>query len=178
MVLQVACRGCCAIVEASDNNALAVLKAIALLQLTSAHVKQLQDASKSAPTDSNPSTDAGQGSSAASTGPQGFLAALQPCINILAGVLSQVPVQALRSQAAVALHQLLQALPQRTCTACLQQLLAGSAYAVAGAGDAVAGAGDAIAGAVVHPEVAALLMQEVRSLLVTATPGKHIRHDV
>jgi hypothetical protein len=28
----------------------------------------------------------------------------------------------------------------------------------------------------VHPEVAALLMQEVRCLLVTAAPGKDIRH--
>jgi hypothetical protein len=158
MLLQVACQGCCAIVEASDNNALAILKAVALLQLTSAHVKQLQDSSNSKPTDSNHLTDAGQVQTAASRGVQGFLAALQPCINILAGIMSQVPVQALRSQAAVALHQLLQALPQQTCFECLQQLLAGSA--------------DAGAGAAVHPEVAALVMQEVRSLLVTSAPGK------
>lgn len=76
-------------------------------------------------------------------------------MTLLAGVISQAHVQALRSQAAVALQQVLQALPQRLSYACLQQLLA--AEAPDGG---------------VHPEVAALLVQEVRSLLANSTAGE------
>jgi hypothetical protein len=74
---------------------------------------------------------------------------------LLAGVISQAPVHALRVQASVALQQVLQALPHSVSHACLQQMLAGE------------GAGGAL-----HPEVAALLMQEVRGLLANSAAGK------
>lgn len=83
------------------------------------------------------------------------VADLQPCVTLLAGVISHAPVHALRAQASVALQQVLQALPQSVSHACLQQMLAGGA-----------------AGGALHPEVAALLMQEVRGLLANSTAGE------
>jgi hypothetical protein len=144
-------------VAAADNNILAVLKAVALLQLTAAHAKQLQyDTTGSTlhiDTPVHQTTGPAQ-ASAASPDMRHLLQDLQPCVMLLTGVISRAPVQALRSQAAVALQQTLQALPQPTSYACLQQLLSGGAP-----------------GSEVHPEAAALLLQEVRGLMASASTG-------
>lgn len=159
--LQLACRWGVAVSETLDGNVLAILKAVALLQLAAAHAKQLCTADGQ-PSSSRPAVGASldadgpvdpEQTSAASTATL-LLPDLQPCITMLAGVMSQAPAQVLRTQASLTLQQLLQALPQPVCYACLQQLLAGGA-----------------AGSQVHAEVAALLLQEVRALLVNATPG-------
>jgi hypothetical protein len=153
--MQLACRWCCAMVEAADNNILAILKAVALLQLAAAHAKQLQgDRTGSTLHTDTPvhQTDGPAQASAASTDTRHLLQDLQPCVMLLTGVMSQAPVQALRSQAAVALEQVLQALPQPTSYACLQQLLSGGAP-----------------GGEIYPEVAALLLQEVRGLMASST---------
>jgi hypothetical protein len=140
---------------------LAILKAIALLQLTSAHAKQLctADSQRSTAAPAPPVQDSEQSSpeqqpSADITARQ-LLVDLQPCVTMLASVMSQAPAQVLRTQASLALQQLLQALPQPVCYACLQQLLHAGGTA----------------GGTVHPEVAALLLQEVRALLVNCTTG-------
>lgn len=155
--MQLACRWGCAMVEASDNNILAVIKAIALLQLAAAHAKQLQDDNAGSTCHMDTpvhQTDGPPQASAASTDTRHLLQDLQPCVMLLTGVTSQAPVQALRTQAAVALQQVLQALPQPASDACLQQLLSGGAP-----------------GGDLHPEVAALLLQEVRGLMVSTSTG-------
>jgi hypothetical protein len=83
---------------------------------------------------------------------------------LLAGVASHAPLQLLRSQASLALQQVLTGLPPRVAHACLQQLLSSSGGG--GSGDGCGG-GSSSAGQqqqpdALHPEVAALLMQEVR----------------
>lgn len=201
--VQLSCRWCCAMVEASDNSALCIIKGIALLQLTAAHARHLQCTSTKsnssispspAPSTPAPDTHMGAHSSTsqeasgscrsqqqqqqlqshapqeivrgggASAGPHAaagrLIPDLRPCIGLLAGVISQVPAQALRSQAALALQQVLQALPSDVCYACLQQLLLQE------------GPG----GGHLHPEVAALLMQEVRGQLARSGTGKHAAH--
>lgn len=162
--LQLAARWSCAVVEASETNILLILKAIALLQLATGHARHLQAdpstaAGSSAGTSQAPAPASAESiqPSAVSTDARQLLVDLQPCVMLLAAVISQAPVQALRSQAAVALQQVLQALPQPLSYACLQQLLVGEAP-----------------DGCVHPEVAALLMQEVRSLLANSTAGERL----
>lgn len=142
--MQLACQWCCAVVDESDNNILAILKALALLQLAASHANALHDVTIT-------STPASSGDTAAQPAAEAeqLLPHLQPCVSLLAGATSQAPVQVLRSQASLTLQQLLQGLPPPVCHACLRQLLSQGED-----------------GGGVHPEVAALLMQEVRGLLV------------
>lgn len=185
-------------VEASDNSALCIIKGIALLQLTAAHARHLQSTS----TASNPSVSpspapasganmgphtsqpasgncssqqqqlqlqalqetvpGGSASASRHAGAGRLVPDLRPCIGLLAGVISQAPAQALRSQAALALQQVLQVLPPDVCYACLQQLLLQ----------------EGPVGGHMHPEVAALLMQEVRGQLARSGTGKHAAQAV
>jgi hypothetical protein len=196
LCVQLACHWCCAIVEASEDNMLAIAKALALLQLAAALAQQLQHISTHPEEPAGPSsarTKTGTAAAAASavavahdpqpatqlaahsqqplsaTSTSGvsrgdadqaamqLVPALQPCVNLLGCIIAQAPLQVLKSQASLALQQLLQALQPPACYVCLQQLLLLRGPAEGG----------------VHPEVAALLMQEVRLLLAQDTAGEN-----
>lgn len=131
--------------HASQSEVLSLVKAVALVQLAAGHARQLQPTAATTQSASLPDNEA------AATAASKLVPALQPCVMLLAGVLGHTPAQALRSQASLALQQLLQALPAPVCFACLQQLLSTDRP---------------------HPEVAALLMQEVRAQLARGGQGE------
>lgn len=150
-------------------DALAIFKCVALLQLAAVHAKASHDgnAAGQVPTSLHGSPSATGDIAAADHDAQAvqanaskavqvdqLLPDLQPCISLLAGVRSSAPAQALRTQASLALQQVLHALNPPVCQACLRELLCR---------DEVHGG--------VHPEVAAILMQEVRVLLANHTGG-------
>lgn len=151
VVLQLASAWCCAMVAASGNHVLGALKAVALLQLAAVHAQQLQQGAAAGLHDTcGTATPMGD---AQLQVPAGLMQVLRPCVELLAGIISHAPLQALRSQAALGLQLLLQGLPGPARYGCLQQLLSQGGQG----GSGVAG-GDGQ----VHPEVAALLLQEVR----------------
>lgn len=135
------CRLCYALSQASDGNALVLLKAIALLQVATQHAAALQDDS-----DADAHTDA-------SVAAKQLLPELEPCLNMLASTIAQAGAAQLRSQATLVLQQLVAVLPAAVRQCCLQQLLDGREQRT-------------------HPEVAALLLQQVRLQLANAPPGE------
>jgi hypothetical protein len=152
--LQVACDWCSALSAASEGNPLVILKVIALLQTAAAHAASLQAA---AAVSMPPATSSEDDAAAA----QQLLPYLEPCIGLLASTMACGGGVALRSQASLALQQLLRAPGRGVCYCCLQELLGGnSSGGSSSAGDRR-----------MHPEVAALLMQEVR-LQLARTSGE------
>jgi hypothetical protein len=153
--VQVAFSWCEALSAASEGNPLIILKVIALLQTSAAQAAELQ-ASAAAAAASTPSAAA---SNADAMAAQQLLPLMDPCIGLLASTIASGVGVALRSQASVALQQLLRAPGQGVCYCCLQELLGGTDSSSSSSRR-------------VHPEVAALLMQEVR-LQLARTQGGH-----
>jgi hypothetical protein len=151
--LQVAYDWCSALSAASEGNPLIILKVVALLQTAAAHAATLQAAAAAPGT--QPQAAASKADAAAA---QQLLPHMEPCIGLLASTMASGAGVALRSQASLALQQLLRAPGQGVGYCCLQELLGGSSSTAGGRR--------------VHPEVAALLMQEVR-LQLTRTSGEH-----
>jgi hypothetical protein len=151
--VQVACSWCEALSAASEGNPLIILKVIALLQTAAAQAAELQASAAAAAA----STPAAAASDADATAAQQLLPHMEPCIGLLASTIASGVGVALRSQASLALQQLLRAPGQGVCYCCLQELLGGTASSSSRR---------------VHPEVAALVMQEVRLQLARTQGGQ------
>uniref|UniRef100_A0A383WF28 Uncharacterized protein n=1 Tax=Tetradesmus obliquus TaxID=3088 RepID=A0A383WF28_TETOB len=152
--LQVACEWCAVLSAASDGRPLVILKVIALLQTAAAHAAALQAAAVADSPAPHTFTEADAAAA------QQLLPHLEPCIGLLASTIASAAAAALRTQASLALQQLLRAPGRGVCFCCLQELLGGSSSSSSAGSRRI------------HPEVAALLMGEVRlQLACTTGPG-------
>jgi hypothetical protein len=155
-LVQSACRWSEALSAASEGSPLIILKVIALLQAAAAQAADLQAAAAAAAA----STQTSAASEVDAAASQQLLPHLEPCLGLLASTIASGVGVVLRSQASLALQQLLRAPGQGVCYCCLQELLGGNSSSSRR----------------VHPEVAALLMQEVR-LQLSRTEGGQL-HSV
>lgn len=152
--LQVACEWCAVLSAASEGRPLVILKVIALLQTAAAHAAALQAAAVADSPAPHTFTEADAAAA------QQLLPHLEPCIGLLASTIASAAGAALRTQASLALQQLLRAPGRGACFCCLQELLGGSTSSSSAGSRRI------------HPEVAALLMGEVRLQLARTTgPG-------
>lgn len=156
-MLQIAWHWCSALAAVSEGNPLIILKIIALIQTVAAQLATLPSipaATAAANTAATAPQQAGDVSDADVAAAEQLLPHLQPCISLLASTIASGVGVVLRAQATVALQQLLEAPGQAVCYCCLKPLLDGGHSSDVSSTEAR-----------LDPEVAALLMQEVRQQL-------------
>jgi len=152
--VQLACRWAVAVFHASEGNPLVISKAIAFLQAAAQLAKSMhghEDSAEMAADSAQTEAIVANCLECDDNSPPvvQLLPDLQPAINMLAISMVQAGATPVSSQAALALQQLLRALPPGQLYASLKQMLSGSTG--------------------LHHEVAALLMQEVRVQLAQPT---------